>query len=170
MISRLCVIAKAPTTPSKEKLASSSSRYKEAADALAYDLSRCRFVRRVLAAEQRRQSLGEDEGHDPTGAGESSDLVLHGADQARVFVGLAERQIERFDRPDAGGEGDDEHREHQPHAEDRNQDTPGQKAPPPDLVPMPQDASIDDGVIERQRCLQHGEQEDDQAACQPPNQ
>ena len=64
---------------------------------------------------------------------------------------------ERVDRADAGGDDDDQQREDDAHAEDGDDDAPGQEPVLPDRRHVLELVGIHDGIVEGERNLQHRE-------------
>ena len=76
-------------------------------------------------------------------------------------LGLGRGEADRLDRIDHRGDGDDRQREDDAHAEHGDGDAPGQEAPPPFRVHVPEHGGVDDGIVERQRDFEHAEDEHD---------
>ena len=113
----------------------------------------------------------EEEGqahHHQERAAEGRDGQVRVVHDAGVFLGLGGREDHRLDRADLGRDHDDEEREEDPHPEDGDQDAPGQEAALPFGAHRLQLVGVDDGVVEGQRDLEHGEDGHDEEDRQRP--
>ncbi len=88
--------------------------------------------------------------HGQEGTPEPGDADMRAADQPLVLQRIVERQPRGVDGADARGNGDDRQREHDPHPEHRESDTPGEEALLPDLVHFLEHRGVHHRVVEAQ--------------------
>jgi hypothetical protein len=79
-----------------------------------------------------------------------------------------ERHVPDVDQAQAGGQGHDQQREQQAHAEHGDDDADGQEQFLPERVPVAQDGGIDHRVIEGQRHFKHAQHRGDPQRLQQP--
>ncbi|MPL94347.1 hypothetical protein SDC9_40500 [bioreactor metagenome] len=100
--------------------------------------------------------------HHQEGATEGRDRDMGRADDAGVFGGARGGEVERLERADAGGDHHDQQREQDAHAEDGDEDAPGQEAVLPGGAHVLQPVRVDDRVVEGERNLEHCQHRGDQ--------
>lgn len=94
-------------------------------------------------------------------AGEHRDQRVGVLQVLAVLVRVVHGQLGDLEETEVRGELDDRDREVQPHADDGDQDAPGEEPVTPLVVELAQNTSVDDGVVEGQRGLQAGQHEGD---------
>lgn len=99
--------------------------------------------------------------HSEKRAPESRDGEMGGGKKARVAIRVSGGHDQRREGIDPRDDRDDNEREDNPHAEDRDGDSPRNEAPPPDGRHLLQHGRVHDGVVERQRDFENREHRDD---------
>ncbi len=99
--------------------------------------------------------------HQQERTAEGGDAGVRFRDHAGIFIRLPDGEFQCRDRIGPHGNRDNGEREDDAHAENGNDNAPGQKAVLPFRGHVAQDARIDDGVIEGKRNFQNAENRTD---------
>ena len=100
------------------------------------------------------EEIGQPD-HHQEGPAKGRDGQMRLMHDAAVVLGLGRSQDQRLPGPDIGRHHHDQQRKDDPHAEDGDQDAPGQEGALPFRPHVLQLVRIHDGIVEGQRNLQH---------------
>ena len=107
------------------------------------------------------EEIGEAD-HHQEGAAEGGDGDMCPFHDVGIGIGLEDRDVECGERAHLRGDRHDRQREEDAHAEDGDDDAPGQEALLPDRRHVLQLAGIDNGIVEGKRDFKHAEHRADE--------